>query len=91
MTSSSCRIQIKFPGGKRVDAVLGEQVIQTDQSVAHGGSGSAPEPFDLFLASLATCAGLYVLVFCRHAAFLRIGFRSSKSKSSKTDGCVASG
>ena len=65
MTTSTSRIKINFPGGKRVDAVLGEQLIQTDQSVAHGGTGSAPEPFDLFLASLATCAGLYVLVFCQ--------------------------
>jgi putative redox protein len=58
-------IRITFPGGKRVDADLGSYVIQTDQSVAHGGTGSAPEPFELFLASLATCAGIYVLGFCQ--------------------------
>jgi ribosomal protein S12 methylthiotransferase accessory factor len=57
-------IRITFPGQKRVDAELGSHVIRTDQSVAHGGAGSAPEPFDLFLASLATCAGIYVLGFC---------------------------
>jgi ribosomal protein S12 methylthiotransferase accessory factor len=32
---------------------------------AHGGQGSAAEPFDLFLASLGTCAGIYVLGFCQ--------------------------
>jgi putative redox protein len=58
-------ITVSFPGGKRVDAQLGERVIATDQSPAHGGEGSAPEPFDLFLASLATCAGIYVLGFCQ--------------------------
>jgi ribosomal protein S12 methylthiotransferase accessory factor len=58
-------IRITFPGGKRVDADLGSHVVRTDQSVAHGGAGSAPEPFDLFLASLATCAGIYVLGFCQ--------------------------
>lgn len=58
-------ITISFPGGKRVDADLGGHVIATDQSLAHGGAGSAPEPFDLFLASLATCAGIYVLGFCQ--------------------------
>lgn len=58
-------IRISFPGGKRVDADLGSYVIKTDQSVAHGGEGTAPEPFDLFLASLATCAGIYVLGFCQ--------------------------
>src|SRR5262249_36136906 len=29
-----------------------------------GGGGSAPTPFDLFLASIGTCAGLYALRFC---------------------------
>jgi putative redox protein len=57
-------IQVTFPGGKRVDAAFGEHVVRTDQSRPHGGEGAAPEPFDLFLASLATCAGIYVLGFC---------------------------
>jgi ribosomal protein S12 methylthiotransferase accessory factor len=65
MTTQANRIQVTFPGGKRVDAVVGSHVVHTDQSVHHGGAGSAAEPFDLFLASLATCAGLYVLVFCQ--------------------------
>lgn len=58
-------IRISFPGGKRVDADLGTHVVRTDQSVEHGGAGTAPEPFDLFLTSLATCAGIYVLGFCQ--------------------------
>ena len=58
-------IRITFPAGKRVDAQFGEHVVHTDQSPAHGGEGSAPEPFDLFLSSLATCAGIYVLGFCQ--------------------------
>ncbi len=57
-------IRVTFPEGKRVDAEFGTHVVRTDQSVAHGGNGSAPEPFDLFLASLATCAGFYVAAFC---------------------------
>jgi len=58
-------IRVSFPGGKMVDADLGTRVIRTDQSAAHGGVGTAPEPFELFLASLATCAGFYVLSFCQ--------------------------
>jgi ribosomal protein S12 methylthiotransferase accessory factor len=58
-------IQVTFPGGKRVDAQAGAFTIKTDQSVGNGGSGSAPEPFTLFLASLATCAGIYVAGFCQ--------------------------
>ncbi len=57
-------IAVTFPGGKRVDAQVGAYVVRTDQPVESGGSGSAVAPFDLFLASLATCAGIYVLGFC---------------------------
>ncbi len=39
--------------------------IETDQSVLAGGDGSAPAPFDLFLASLGTCSAFYVLRFCQ--------------------------
>jgi ribosomal protein S12 methylthiotransferase accessory factor len=56
-------IRITFPGGKRVDADIGGHVIATDQPGTLGGGGSAPAPFDLFLASLGTCAGIYVLGF----------------------------
>jgi ribosomal protein S12 methylthiotransferase accessory factor len=58
-------IEVTFPGGKKVDASFGGHVVKTDQAVAHGGAGTAPEPFELFLASLATCAGIYVLGFCQ--------------------------
>lgn len=57
-------IEVTFPGGRRVDAKVGPFVVSTDQP-ADGGSGSAVAPFDLFLASLATCAGFYVLAFCQ--------------------------
>jgi ribosomal protein S12 methylthiotransferase accessory factor len=56
---------VNFPGGKRVDAQAGAFTIRTDQSPENGGEAAAPDPFTLFLASLATCAGLYVLGFCR--------------------------
>jgi len=58
-------IEVTFPGGKRVDAHVGEHVIRTDQPASLGGEDSAPSPFDLFLASIATCAGIYVLGFCQ--------------------------
>jgi len=56
---------VRFPGGKRVVAEHEGRTIETDQSRAAGGEGSAPTPFDLFLASLATCTGYYVLAFCQ--------------------------
>ena len=58
-------IEVTFPGGARVDAKLGDHVIKTDQPPKAGGEGSAPTPFQHFLASLVTCAGIYVLEFCR--------------------------
>lgn len=58
-------IQVSFPGGVRVDARHKGFVIQTDQPTYEGGTGTAPAPFDLFLASLATCAGYFVLAFCQ--------------------------
>lgn len=56
---------VDFPNNLRVDAHFGEQTIPTDQSVRAGGDGSAPAPFGLFLASIGTCAGIYVLSFCK--------------------------
>ena len=55
---------VTFPGGARVDARLGSHIIRTDQPVRGGGNDSAPAPFSLFLASIGTCAGIYVLGFC---------------------------
>jgi ribosomal protein S12 methylthiotransferase accessory factor len=58
-------MEISFPGGARVDAAFGDFVVQTDQPPRNGGEGSAPAPFELFLASIGTCAGIYILNFCR--------------------------
>jgi len=57
-------IKITFPGRKKVDAEMDGYVIRTDQPVKYGGDASAPSPFDYFLASIGTCAGIYVLSFC---------------------------
>ena len=58
-------IEVGFPGGKGVGAIIDGRTIQTDQRAENGGEGSAPEPFELFLASIATCAGIYALGFCQ--------------------------
>jgi putative redox protein len=56
---------ITFPGGARVDASFGPYVVPTDQPPQGGGEGMAPTPFAMFLASIGTCAGIYVLNFLR--------------------------
>lgn len=58
-------IKVTFPGGLRVDAEYKGFVVKTDQPVHQGGEGTSPSPFDLFLVSLATCAGFYVAAFCK--------------------------
>lgn len=58
-------IKISFPGNKRVNAEVGGHVIATDQPVSLGGDGTAPSPYAHFLASIGTCAGIYVLSFCQ--------------------------
>ena len=58
-------MKIVFSGNKKVDAHYNGFTVHTDQPEHHGGDATAPAPFDLFLASLGTCAGFYVLGFCR--------------------------
>lgn len=57
-------ITVTHEGGKKIDARFGGFTVHTDQMRESGGEGSAPEPFMYFLASLATCAGIYVVGFC---------------------------
>jgi len=57
-------MEITFDGGKVVTAHTHGHLIRTDQPLDNGGGNSAPAPFDLFLASIGTCAGIYVKSFC---------------------------
>lgn len=66
---------IDFPGGARVDAHFGGFVVPTDQPPAGGGESSAPTPFATFLSTIGTCAGIYVLGFCRQRGISTDGIR----------------
>ena len=66
---------IDFPGGAKVDAHFGPYTVNTDQPPAGGGEGSAPTPFAVFLASIGTCAGIYVLGFCKQRNLPTDGIR----------------
>jgi ribosomal protein S12 methylthiotransferase accessory factor len=68
-------MMIDFPGGARVDAHFGPYTVRTDQPPQGGGDGSAPTPFATFLASIGTCAGIYVLGFCRQRGLPTEGVR----------------
>ena len=57
-------MEIYFAGNKKVFANVNDFIVKTDQNPRSGGDGEFPEPFTMFLASLGTCAGIYVKVFC---------------------------
>jgi putative redox protein len=60
--------------------IFGEQVVKTDQPVALGGEGSASNPFQLFLASIAACSGYYALEFCLSRGISTEGMRLTMEK-----------
>jgi putative redox protein len=57
-------MEITFDGGKVITAHLNGHTIRTDQPLDNGGGNTAPAPFELFLASIGTCAGIYIKSFC---------------------------
>ena len=57
-------MEITFDGGKVITAHAHGHSIKTDQPIKSGGGNTAPSPFELFLASIGTCAGIYVKSFC---------------------------
>jgi len=76
---------IDFPGGSRVDAHFGPFTVATDQPPA----ASAPTPFALFLSSIGTCAGIYVLGFCQQRNLPTDGIRiMQRVHSNPTSGMV---
>ena len=79
---------IDFPGGARVDAHFGDFTVNTDQPPTGGGESSAPTPFAIFLASIGTCAGIYVLGFCRQRNLDSTGIRIVQRMHSDFSGMI---
>ena len=57
-------LKVSLDEGKKVSTRVGDHVIVTDQPTKYGGANAAPAPYDLFMASIATCAGFYVKSYC---------------------------
>ncbi|RPH32029.1 MAG: osmotically inducible protein C [Bacteroidales bacterium] len=57
-------MEVTFDGGKVITAHINGHQIRTDQPIMGGGTNTAPSPFELFFASIGTCAGIYVKSFC---------------------------
>ena len=57
-------IKVTFDGNKKVNAQVGKHLVKTDQPANAGGDDTAATPYGLFLASMATCAGIFIKGFC---------------------------
>ena len=68
-------MEITFTGGLKVRAELDGLTVDTDQPIASGGGGEAAGPYDLFLASLGTCAGFFALRFMQQRGIDSTGAR----------------
>ncbi len=58
-------MKIYSSGGKKVFTEYKGFTVKTDQSEKAGGGGEFPEPFDMFLSSIGSCAGIFVFGFCQ--------------------------
>lgn len=67
-------MDIDLGPGDRVTARFEGHEVETDQD------GSRPSPFELFLASIGTCAGIYVSRFCRKRGIPAEGIRLRQSE-----------
>ena len=80
---------INFPGGLKVDANFGPYTVETDQPDRSGNPAAAPTPFATFLASIGTCAGIYVLGFCKQRGLSTEGIQiRQKMQSNPFNGMV---
>ena len=59
-------LKVTLEGNKKVSTHIGDHLVMTDQPEKNGGSNTAPAPYDLFLASIATCAGFYIQSYCQN-------------------------
>ncbi|MCE8032202.1 OsmC domain/YcaO domain-containing protein [Halomonas sp. MCCC 1A11057] len=57
-------IKVNFLENLRLEAKFDDFTVITDQPIRYKGDGSAPSPFDYFLASSALCAAYFVRVYC---------------------------
>jgi ribosomal protein S12 methylthiotransferase accessory factor len=57
-------IKVNYLDNLRQEALFEDFTVITDQPIRYKGDGSAPGPFDYFLASSALCAAYFVRVYC---------------------------
>ena len=63
-TSHRMEIKVNFLDKLRLEAKFDDFTVIADQPIRYKGDGSAPGPFDYFLASSALCAAYFVKLYC---------------------------
>lgn len=63
--SALMEIKVDFLDNLRLEAKFDDFSVIADQPIRYKGDGSAPSPFDYFLASSALCAAYFVKVYCK--------------------------
>jgi putative redox protein len=86
--AAASEIVVTLPGGRRVDAQVGAHTVHTDQPRDNGGDDTAPSPFELFLASIGTCAGIFVQGFCARRDLPTAGIRIVERMQYAPDGTL---
>jgi len=66
---------ITLKGGVAIDAAVRDFTVSTDQPFEGGGMNAAPNPFELFLASIGTCSAYFALRFCNERGIDTEGLR----------------
>ncbi len=69
------KLEVVFAGNKKVNVKFRGFEIKTDQPIEAGGDGTAPTPYDLFLSSIAACAGIFALSFFETRKLSMNGFK----------------
>jgi len=87
--AGASEIVVTLPGGRRVDAQVGRHLVRTDQPLDMGGEDTAASPFQLFLAAVGTCAGIFVQGFCAKRGLPTEGIRIVQTARYAADGVLA--
>ena len=72
-------INVNFLDNLRLEAKFDDFTVIADQPIRYKGDGSAPSPFDYFLASSALCAAYFVKVYCAARDIPTEGIRLSQN------------
>jgi putative redox protein len=70
-------IEVSFLDGEAYEIAIGGHRLTVDQPVEVGGTGSAPTPTELFIASLASCVAFYAGRYLTRHGYSRTGLAVS--------------